>query len=88
MEIGIAAFWEELNETLKRQAALMNELMYRKWISEPLANRIINVLDDAPLGAGVHGGTPESGLLSRDLAYWDLNISEDYIRKMPRRNHA
>ena len=81
VEIGIGAYGKDLSETLKRQATVMKETMYRKGIRVPLTNRIVVGMADGAWGSEVPNGTPENSLLARDFVPWGLNGFEDYIRK-------
>ena len=81
IELGIGAYGKDLLETLKRQASVMKESMYRKGIRVPLTNRIVQGLSEACWGSEVPGGSPEGNLLVTDFLPWDLNSFEDYVRK-------
>ena len=81
VELGIGAYGKELCETLKRQATVMKEAMYRKGIRVPLTNRIVSGMAEAAWGSEVPGGVPENHLLARDFVPWDLGSFEDYVRK-------
>ena len=81
IELGVGAYGKELSETLKRQATVMKEFMYRKGIRVPLTNRVIAGVSEASWGSEVPNGAPETSLLARDFAPWGLNSFEDYVRK-------
>lgn len=81
VELRTGAFGKELIEDPARKAKTMKEFMYRKGIRVPLANRIINGLEDAAWGPEVPGCAPGNSLLARDFAPWGLNSCEDYIGK-------
>ena len=81
VELGVGAYGKELSETLKRQASVMKETMYRKGIRVPLTNRIIQGASEALWGSEVHGASPGNQLLVSDFAPWGLNSFEDYVRK-------
>ena len=80
-ELGIGAYGKDLCDTLKRQATVMKEYMYRKGIRVPLTNRIVVGLAEAAWGSEVPNGAPEGSLLARDFVPWDLSSFEDHVRK-------